>query len=145
MANISCIFRAKINPTIYRTINEYDCDKRDNHFCLLLEKCEDLGRDGLLFALTLQKRYMYVKCRDHDTLQTHYLRWSTVRFSVFYRDNIPIDQHPYVLCACFVDRCLSFCILFFWLLCCLSSSIYGLWLPLWYLQSLLICILLTFF
>jgi hypothetical protein len=35
-----------------------------------------------------------------------------------------------VLWVCFVDRCLSF---FFWLLCCLSFSIYGFWLPLWYL------------
>jgi hypothetical protein len=24
-----------------------------------------------------------------------------------------------VLCVCFVDRCLSFCTLFLWLLCCL--------------------------
>jgi len=32
-----------------------------------------------------------------------------------------------VLCVCFVDRCL-----FLWPLCC---SIYGFWLPLWYLQT----------
>jgi hypothetical protein len=36
----------------------------------------------------------------------------------------------FVLCACFVDRCLSV-----WPLCC--SSIYGFWLPLWYFQLLL--------
>ena len=41
-----------------------------------------------------------------------------------------------VLCACFVDRYLSFCTVLFWPLC--SSSIYGFWLPLWYLQTLLI-------
>jgi hypothetical protein len=35
-----------------------------------------------------------------------------------------------VLCVCFVDRCLSFCVV-------CSSSIYGFWLPLWYLQTLL--------
>ena len=28
-----------------------------------------------------------------------------------------------VLCVCFVDRCLSFCIFFFWTLCCLSFDI----------------------
>jgi hypothetical protein len=41
-----------------------------------------------------------------------------------------------VLCACFVDLCLSFCN--FSLNHCVvcSSSIYGFWLPLWYLQTL---------
>ena len=38
-----------------------------------------------------------------------------------------------VLYVCFVDRCLSFCT--FCVVC--SSSIYGFWLPLWYLQTLL--------
>ena len=36
-----------------------------------------------------------------------------------------------VLCVCFVDRCFS---LFFWPLCVCPSSIYGFWLPLWYLR-----------
>ena len=42
------------------------------------------------------------------------------------------------LCVCFVDRCLSFCTFSFghYVVCC--SSIYGFWLPLWYLQTLLI-------
>ena len=31
----------------------------------------------------------------------------------------------FVLCVCFVDRCLSFC----------PFSVYGFWLPLWYLQT----------
>jgi hypothetical protein len=41
----------------------------------------------------------------------------------------------FVLCACCVGNCLSVCPL-----CCLyfHSSIYGLWLPRWYLQTLLI-------
>jgi hypothetical protein len=40
-----------------------------------------------------------------------------------------------VLCVCLVDRCLSICTLFcHWVVC--SSSIYGFWLPLWYLQAL---------
>ena len=51
-----------------------------------------------------------------------------------------------VLHVCFVDRCLSFCPFSFchWVVC--SSSIYGFWLTLWYLQTLLtngICILFT--
>jgi hypothetical protein len=42
-----------------------------------------------------------------------------------------------VLCVCFVDRCLSFCTFSFSHCVVCSSSIYGLWLPLWYLQTLL--------
>jgi hypothetical protein len=39
----------------------------------------------------------------------------------------------------FVDRCLSFCTFSFGHCILCSSSIYGFWLPLWYLQTLLIC------
>ena len=47
------------------------------------------------------------------------------------------------LYLCFVDRCLSFCLFCFghWVVC--FSSMYGFWLPFWYLQTLLrheICI-----
>jgi hypothetical protein len=42
-----------------------------------------------------------------------------------------------LLCVCFVDRCLSFCPFYFGY-CVVCSSIYGFWLPLWYLQTLLI-------
>jgi hypothetical protein len=42
-----------------------------------------------------------------------------------------------VLCVCLVDRCLSFCTYFFGHDVFCSSSIYGFWLPLWYLQNLL--------
>ena len=48
-----------------------------------------------------------------------------------------------VLCVCFVDRCLSFCTFSFGHCVVCSSSIYGFWLPLWYLQTLLV--LLYFF
>jgi hypothetical protein len=40
-----------------------------------------------------------------------------------------------VLCVCFIDRCLSFCTFSFGHCIVCSSSIYGLWLPHWYLQS----------
>ena len=43
-----------------------------------------------------------------------------------------------VLCVCFGDRCLSFCTFYFGHCVVCSSSIYGFWLPLWYLQTLLI-------
>ena len=42
-----------------------------------------------------------------------------------------------VLYVCFVDRCLSFCTFSFGHCFVCSSSIYGFWLPLWYLQTLL--------
>jgi len=42
-----------------------------------------------------------------------------------------------VLYVCFVDRCLSFCPLSFGHCGVCPSSIYGFWLPLWYLQTLL--------
>jgi hypothetical protein len=42
-----------------------------------------------------------------------------------------------VLYVCFVDRCLSFCAFSFGHCVVCSSSIYGFWLPLWYLQTLL--------
>ena len=41
-----------------------------------------------------------------------------------------------VLCICFVDHCLSFCPFSFCHCVLCSSSIYGFWLPLWYLQTL---------
>jgi hypothetical protein len=40
--------------------------------------------------------------------------------------------------VCFADRCLSFCPFSFGHCVVCSSSIYGFWLPLWYLQTLLI-------
>jgi hypothetical protein len=43
-----------------------------------------------------------------------------------------------VVYVCFVDRCLSFCTFSFDHCVLCSSSIYGLSLPLWYLQTLLI-------
>jgi hypothetical protein len=42
-----------------------------------------------------------------------------------------------VLYVCFVDRCLSFCSFSFGHCVVCPSSIYGSWLPLWYLQTLL--------
>ena len=43
-----------------------------------------------------------------------------------------------VLYVCFVDRCLFFCSFSFGHCVVCSSSIYRFWLPLWYLQTLLI-------
>jgi hypothetical protein len=43
-----------------------------------------------------------------------------------------------VLYKCFLDRCLSFCTFSFGHCVVCSSSIYGFWLTLWYLQTLLL-------
>ena len=43
-----------------------------------------------------------------------------------------------VLYVCFVDRCLFFCTFSFGHCVVCSSSIYGFWLPFWYLQTLTI-------
>jgi hypothetical protein len=42
-----------------------------------------------------------------------------------------------VLCVCFVDRCLSFCHFLFGHCVVWPSSIYGFWIPFWYIQTLL--------
>jgi len=43
-----------------------------------------------------------------------------------------------VLYICFADRCLSFCTFSFGHCVVCSSSVYEFWLPLWYLQTLLV-------
>ena len=47
------------------------------------------------------------------------------------------DTRSLVLYVCFVDRCLSFCPFSFGHCVVCPSSIYGFWLPIWYLQTLL--------
>ena len=42
-----------------------------------------------------------------------------------------------VLCVCYVDRCLTFCSFSFGHCVVCSSSIYGFWLSLWYIQTFL--------
>jgi len=43
-----------------------------------------------------------------------------------------------VLCVCFVDRCLSFCLFSFDHCVVCPALTYGFWLPPWYIQTLLI-------
>jgi hypothetical protein len=42
-----------------------------------------------------------------------------------------------VLCVCFVERCISLCPFSFDHCVVCAASIYGFWLPLWYLQTIL--------
>ena len=52
----------------------------------------------------------------------------------------PVFSEVRVQILCFVDRCLSFCTFSFGHCVVCSSSIYGFWLHLWYLQTLLLLV-----
>jgi hypothetical protein len=52
----------------------------------------------------------------------------------------PVFSEVRVQILCFVDRCLSFCTFSFGHCVVCSSSIYGFWLHLWYLQTLLVLV-----
>jgi hypothetical protein len=49
---------------------------------------------------------------------------------------VRVTQSLIVVCVCFVDRSLCFCTFSFGHCVVCSSSIYGVWLPLWYIQTL---------
>ena len=84
-------------------------------------------------------------------LITGFVTRLTRQVSLVEQELLTIPEHPssppvvsgvrvtrsLVLHVCFVDRCLSFCPFSFGHCVVYSSSIYGLWLPLWYLQTLL--------
>ena len=85
--------------------------------------------------------------RHHLQMSTDYLLGATSGAGTAYASRAPECSPPVfsgvhvtrslVLCVCFVDRCVSFCTFSFGH-CVVCSSIYGFWLPLWYLQTLLI-------
>ena len=90
----------------------------------------------------------------HSWLITGFVTRLTRRVSLGEHDRncVPFRStwvHPRVFCwvritwslvvyVCFVDRCLSFCTFSFDHRVACSSSLYGFWLPLWYLQTLLV-------
>jgi hypothetical protein len=85
-----------------------------------------------------------VNCSQQNVVQYNYVIPLTLpehlsSFPVF--SGVRVTR-SLVLYVCFVDRCLSFCTLSFGLCVVCSSLIYGFWLPLWYLQTLLLLTLL---
>ena len=76
---------------------------------------------SILICLTVQIRWYTL---EDDNL---YLHLRTMSHTIVPRS--------LVLYVCFVDRCLSFCPFSFGH-CVVCSSIYGFWLPFWYLQTL---------
>ena len=86
----------------------------------------------------------------HSRLITGFVTRLTWRMSLVEQELLTLPEHlssppvhsgvrvtwSLVLYVCFVDRCLSLCT-FSVGHCVVCSSIYGFWLPLWYLQALL--------
>ena len=70
------------------------------------------------------------------------LKFTVPKYVIFIKATVLLP-HTYVTLAdlylyvCFVDRCLSFCTFSFSHCVVCSSSIYGFWFHLWYLQTLL--------
>jgi hypothetical protein len=88
-------------------------------------------------------------CFLHSRLITRFVTRLTRRVSLKCSRNYSLFRSPpifsgvrvtrsLVLYVCFVDRCVSFCTFSFGHCVVCSSSIYGFWLPLWYLQTLLL-------
>ena len=100
----------------------------------------------------LVDRYgLYVSHCPHSWLITGFVTRLTQRVPLVEQELLTLPDHmssrpvfsgipvPRILdwYVCFVDRCLSFCPFCFGHCVVYSSSIYELWLPLWYLQTLL--------
>ena len=87
----------------------------------------------------------------HSRLITGFVTRLTRRVPVVEEEMLTLPEHlssppvfsgvrfarSLLLYVCFVDRCLSFCTFSFGHCVVCSSSTYGFWLPLWYLQTLL--------
>jgi hypothetical protein len=105
------------------------CVRNDHGYVpLVVNTARSLPRSWLITGCVtrLTRRVSLVE-QELNTLPVHLCSppvFSGVRFT-----------RSLVLYACFVDRCLSFCTFSFGHYVVCSSSIYGFWLPLWYLQT----------
>jgi hypothetical protein len=118
-------------------------------------------RSGEIFYLDnlLTKSYCLSKtvewnntiCRKHNSwLVTGFVNRLTRQVPLVEQELLTLPEHlsssqvfsgvcvtrSLFLCVCFVVRCLFFCTFSFGYCIVCSSSIYGFWLPLWYLQTL---------
>jgi hypothetical protein len=121
-----------------------------------------LDRGLLLTWKLLNQGFLLVKLKSslvvntsrsfpHSRLITEFITWLTRRVPLKEQELLTLPEHTsyppvfsvvlvirsLVLYICFVNRCLSFCTFSFGHCVVCSSSIYRLWLPLWYLQTLL--------
>jgi hypothetical protein len=90
-------------------------------------------------------------CMANSWLITGFVTRLTRRVPLAKQELLILQEHPssppvfivvrvtrsLVLCVCYVDRCLAFYTFSFGHCVVCSFSIYGVWLPLWYLQILL--------
>jgi hypothetical protein len=89
--------------------------------------------------------------RNRLIFKIGFVTWLTRWVPLVEQELLTLHEHPssplvfsgvrvtrsLVLYVCFVDRCLSFCTFSFGHCAVCSTSIYGFWLPFWYLQTLL--------
>ena len=104
--------------------------------------CRSLFVILLFFSCLLNCLSFYLRLVNKST-QKAYLRHSA------YPSGLPSSPPVFsgvrftrflVLCICFVDRSLSFCSFYFSHSIVCLHSIYGFWLPLWYLQIVFLVI-----
>ena len=110
-----------------------------NYFCFFLNETEKTCREQIQMKIKhTQSRVKQTIKQMYMTKRNGYLiyRYTTVhaRFPLVF-SGVPVTR-SLVLCIYCVYRCLSFCTVSF-CHCVVCSSIYGLWLPLWYLQTLI--------
>ena len=106
------------------------CVTNDHEYVPLVSNCRSFRHSWLItgFVTRLTRR---VPPADHELLTLPEHLSSPPVFS-----GVRVTRYL-VLYVCFIDRCLSFCPFSFGHCVIYSSSIYGFWLPLWYLQILL--------
>ena len=120
-------------------------------FYNLLYPClHELFKNINTFDMFMNTRYIYVscfhlytKCFVTDIFDAHMSTRGVLKqiYLIMFMFTLGVFQwgsvtRSLVLCVCFVDRCLSFCT-FSIGHCVVCPSIYGFWLPLWYLQIFL--------
>jgi hypothetical protein len=103
------------------------------------------------YGISVSKMTICRKHFPHSSLITGFVTIETPRVPLVDQELLTLPGHlsslmvisgvrvtrSLALCICFVDHCLFFCSFSFGHCVVCSSSIYGFWLPLWYLQTLL--------
>ena len=87
-----------------------------------------------ILLITYILRYCW---RPQDVLKMNFFFNVGRSMILLYCNDVVTVTRSLVLYVCFVDCCLSFCPFSFGHCVVCSSSIYGFWLPLWYLQAFL--------
>ena len=89
----------------------------------------------LLFTFTITRDIVWSCKVQYLFLSCFWFSIGYYGFSVSYVSGVRVAR-SLIVCACFVDRCLSFSTFSIGHCVVCSSSIFGLWLLLWYLHTL---------